>query len=195
MAEKSKNHDIPVISFVSKIDFENWLKLNYKDTNGIWLQFYKKNSGVATIVYDEALETALCYGWIDGQLNKMDEKSYIQRFTPRRSKSIWSKRNVEKAERLIKEGKMQPSGLNEFETAKADGRWDSSYDSPGNMVIPDDFIFEISKNRTAYDFFKTLNKTNLYTIGWRLQTSVNAKIRAKRMTAIIEKLEKQEKFH
>lgn len=195
MAEKSKNQDIPVISFVSKINFENWLKLNYRDTNGIWLQFYKKNSGVTTIVYDEALEIALCYGWIDGQLKKYDEKSYIQKFTPRRRKSMWSKRNVEKAERLIEEGKMQPSGINEFETAKSDGRCDSSYDSPGNMVIPDDFIREISENKTASNFFKTLNKRNLYTIGWRLQTSVNAEIRAKRMTAIIEKLEKQEKFH
>lgn len=184
-----------IISFACKEDFENWMQINYRNTNGIWIRFYKKNSAVESINYDQALEIALCYGWIDGQLKKMDEESYIQKFTPRRPKSIWSKRNVAKAETLIKEGKMQPSGLTEFEKAKADGRFENAYDSPENMVIPDDFLDAIKKNKNAYEFFKTLNKTNLYTIGWRLQTAKTAITREKRIVSIIEKLEKQEKFH
>ena len=186
---------LEVISFTGTVDFENWLRLNYKNSNGIWIRFYKKNVAIASINYEQALEIALCYGWIDGQLKKLDEVSYIQKFTPRSPKSMWSKRNVEKAKRLIKEEKMQPSGLNEFEKAKADGRLEIAYDSPENMVVSDDFLNEIMKNKSAYDFFQTLNKTNLYTIGWRLQTSKTAVTRQKRITAIIEKLEKQKKFH
>ncbi len=186
---------LEVISFSRMEDFENWMQINYRNTNGIWVRFYKKNSSVASISYEQALQISLCFGWIDGQLKKMDELSYIQKFTPRRPKSIWSKRNVEKAEKLINEGKMQLSGLVEYEKAKADGRFENAYDSPGNMVIPDDFLEAIKKNKTAYEFFKTLNKTNLYAIGWRLQTAKTTAIREKRFVSIIEKLEKQEKFH
>lgn len=189
------NNDLEIIAFESQSDFEFWLEKNQGLTIGLWLRFYKKDSNIKSIIYDEALNVALCYGWIDGQLNKFDEVSYIQKFTPRRVKSMWSKRNVEKAIQLIKENKMRPSGLAEIEKAKLDGRWDKAYDSPGKMSVPDDFITKISKNEKAYSFFKTLNKTNLYTIGWRLQTAKTPEIRLKRMTLIIEKLEKEERFH
>jgi len=192
---KSTKVDLPVLSFETQDGFEKWLQQNYTETKGIWLRFYKKNYGAPTVVYDEALDVALCYGWIDGQVKKYDEKSYIQKFTPRRNKSMWSKRNTEKAEKLLEAGKIKPSGLLEIEKAKADGRWERGYDSPGNMEVPQDFIAEISKNKKAHDFFKTLNKTNLYTIGWRLQTATNPQIRAKRIKEIIVKLEKEEKFH
>ena len=190
-----KNTDYQIISFSSQEEFKNWQELNNEKTNGIWIRFFKKDSGIKTIVYDEALDVALCYGWIDGQLKKGDEQSYLQKFTPRRSKSMWSKRNVEKVLRLEKEGNIKPSGWKAIESAKADGRWEISYDSASQMAVPDDFILEISKNKKAHNFFKTLNKTNLYTIGYRLQTAKNTEIRLKRIHAIIEKLEKEEKFH
>jgi len=191
-ADKS---DYQIISIVSQQEFERWQEQNHSLVNGIWMRIFKKDSAVTSITHDEALNVALCYGWIDGQLKKYDENSYIQKFTPRRTKSMWSKRNIEKVTCLEKEGKIRPSGWKQIESAKADGRYESAYDSPGKMVVPEDFILEISKNKKAYGFFKTLNKTNLYAIGWRLQTATNPVARLKRIFAIIEKLEKEEKFH
>jgi len=192
---KSEISDYQIISFVSLQEFESWQEQNHSTTNGIWLRIFKKDSGVESIIYDEALDVALCYGWIDGQLKKYDEKSYIQKFTPRRPKSMWSKRNVEKVALLEKEGKIKPAGWKAIESAKADGRYETAYDSLAKMVVPEDFILEIIKNKKAHDFFKTLNKINLYTIGWRLQTAKDPATRLKRIIAIIEKLEKDEKFH
>lgn len=187
--------DYEIVSFVSKQEFESWQEQNNDKVNGIWIRFFKKGSGIKTIIYDEALNVALCYGWIDGQLKKGDEKSYLQKFTPRRPKSMWSKRNVDKVVQLEKEGKIKPSGRKAIESAKADGRWEISYDSASEMSIPEYFIQEISKNKKAFDFFKSLNKTNLYTIGYRLQTAKDPEIRFKRIKNIIEKLENEEKFH
>lgn len=192
---KSAKVDYQIIPFSSRQEFESWQEHNCEKVNGIWLRFFKKDSGVKTIIYNEALDVALCYGWIDGQLKKYDEKSYLQKFTPRRPKSLWSKRNVEKVAILEKEGKIKPSGWKAIELAKADGRWEKSYDSGVKMVVPDDFLLEISKNKKAFDFFQTLNKTNLYTIGYRLQTAKSTEIRQKRMLTIIEKLGNEEKFH
>jgi len=192
---ESEKKDLPIISFVSKEEFETWLEQNYMNTKGIWIRLFKKDSGILTVIYKEALDIALCYGWIDGQVKKYDEKSYLQKFTPRRSKSMWSKRNIEHISRLEKEGKMKPSGINEVEKAKKDGRWEKGYDSPGNMVVPDDFINELSKNKKSLEFFNTLNKTNKYTIGWRLQTAKNPETREKRIKEILIMMEKEEKFH
>ena len=191
----SEMTDFQILAFEIQSDFDNWLEENHGTTNGIWIRFFKKNSNTTTIVYDEALDVALCYGWIDGQVKKYDEISYLQKFTPRRHKSMWSKRNKEHVARLEQEGRMKCSGIREVEAAKEDGRWEIAYDSPGKMEIPADFIREISKKPKAQVFFETLNKTNLYTIGWRLQTAKNPQTRLKRMTAIIEMLEKEEKFH
>jgi uncharacterized protein YdeI (YjbR/CyaY-like superfamily) len=191
----AKTIDYQIIAFVSQIEFSNWMDVNHNETKGIWIRFYKKNSGTSTVTYDEALDIALCYGWIDGQVKKFDGNSYLQKFTPRRSKSMWSKRNKDHIARLEKEGRMKCAGIREVEAAKEDGRWEIAYDSPGNMEIPQDFIQQISKNNKASEFFATLNKTNLYTIGWRLQTAKNPETRLKRMTAIIEMLEKEQKFH
>ena len=155
----------------------------------------KKDSGTFTISYDEALDVALCYGWIDGQVKKYNENSHIRKFTPRRTKSIWSKRNIEHFTRLEAEKKVQPSGQKEVEKAKADGRWAKAYDSPGKMVVPDDFIQKISKNKKAFAFFESLNKTNKYTIGWRLQTAKTDEARQKRMEEILRMMEQELKFH
>ena len=155
----SQKKELQVVYFISQKEFETWLDQNDTVTEGIWIRFYKKDSGIDTLIYKEALDVALCYGWIDGQVKKYDEFSYLQKFTPRRSKSMWSKRNQEHVTRLEKENRMRPSGLKEVENAKKDGRWDRAYDSPGNMTVPDDFILELSKNKKAFEFFESLNKT------------------------------------
>ena len=141
------------------------------------------------------MDEALCYGWIDGQANKFDDESWIQKFTPRRAGSIWSKRNIANVERLMKLEKMKPAGLDEVAKAKADGRWARAYDSPKEMQIPDDFMKALSKNKKAKAFFDTLNKTNKYAIGWRLQTAKKPETKEKRIKAIVEMLSKEQKFH
>ena len=193
--ESEIKKELQIISFSSYKDWENWLELNHHISNGIWLKFYKKNSGVTTIVYKEALDIALCFGWIDGQLKPCDENSYLQKFTPRRPQSIWSKRNIEHITRLEKAGKMKPSGLKAVEAAKADGRWDKAYDSPSNMEIPEDLLNELKKDEKALAFFESLNKANKYAITWRLQTAKRLETRKKRLMLILEMLVKGEKFH
>jgi len=188
-------HDMQIISFVSQNQFESWMEENNSFTEGIWVRFYKKNSFVISMNYQEALDVALCYGWIDGQVKKHDDLSYIQKFTPRRTKSMWSKRNKEHVMRLLKENRMKPPGLTEVENAKKDGRWERAYDSPGNMTVPEDFILKLSTNKKAFEFFESINKTNKYTIGWRLQTAPSQEIREKRMNEILLMMEKGEKFH
>jgi uncharacterized protein YdeI (YjbR/CyaY-like superfamily) len=187
--------ELPVISFESGDSWEEWLGQNHDTSSGIWLRFFKKGSGIRTIVYAEAVDVALCYGWIDGQAKSCDENSYFQRFTPRRPRSIWSKRNIGNVMRLEDAGKMKKAGLKAVEAAKADGRWDQAYDSPVNMSAPDDFVNELKKDPKAFAFFESLNKTNKYAIGWRLQTAKKAETREKRMKQIIELLSNEKKIH
>lgn len=192
---EAKKDNLPILIFKTAKQWEQWLHKNYKSSTGAWLRIHKKAAGVPTITYPEAVEAALCYGWIDGLANKYDEKSYLQRFTTRRAKSIWSKKNVEKANHLIASGKMKPGGLKEIEAAKADGRWEAAYDSPATIEIPKDFLEELSKKPKAKKFFQTLNKTNTYSIAWRLQTAKKPETREKRMNVILEMLAKGQKFH
>ncbi len=186
---------LPIISFESPSGWADWLSANHTQPAGIWLRFFKKASGVTSVTYAEALEEALCYGWIDGQANEYDDDSWLQKFTPRRKKSIWSKINTQHVERLIKEGRMKAAGLKEIEAAKQDGRWEQAYDSYRNMRIPEDFMRELEKNAKAKGFFETLNKTNLYSIAFRLQTAKKPETREKRMKAILEMLSNGKKFH
>ena len=192
---KQKKDNLPILFFKTAKEWEKWLNKNHSSEKEAWLQFYKKASGVPSLNHPKALEVALCYGWIDAVANKYDEESYLQRFTPRRPKSIWSKKNIENVTRLIAEGKMKPAGLKEIEAAKADGRWEAAYDSPANMEMPKYFLKELAKNPKAEKFFQTLNKTNRFSIGWRLQTAKKPETREKRMKAIIEMLSKGQKFH
>jgi uncharacterized protein YdeI (YjbR/CyaY-like superfamily) len=187
--------ELQVLEFDTPEKWERWLEKHHEVSEGIWIRFYKKGSGVATVVYAGALDVALCFGWIDGQAKSYDEKSYLQRFTPRRLKSIWSKRNIEHIERLDKEGRMRAAGWKAVDAAKADGRWEQAYDSPSNMKVPDDFLKLISKKKKTLTFFQSLNKTNQYAILWRLQTAKKAETRQKRMMDIIGMLERGEKFH
>lgn len=191
----SDKKELETISFKTVKSFEKWLAKNHAKVSGIWLRFFKKDSGEKSITYKEAVDEALCYGWIDGQANKYDDTSWIQKFTPRTTKSIWSKRNTDNVGRLTTLGKMQVSGLAEVEKAKADGRWEKAYDSPSNTEIPNDFMKELSKNKKAKTFFESLNKTNKYSITWRLQTAKKPETREKRMKVILDMLSKGEKFH
>jgi uncharacterized protein YdeI (YjbR/CyaY-like superfamily) len=188
-------NELEVVTFASSEDWRNWLAKNHATSNGVWLRFFKKDSGKKIFSYADALEEALCHGWIDGQANKYDDKSYIQKFTPRRSKSIWSKRNTEIAERLIQEGKMKKSGMQQVELAKADGRWKQAYDSFKNMEMPEDFLQQLSKNKKAKLFFDGLNKTNRYAIAWRLHTAKKPETRERRLKKILEMMKEGKKFH
>lgn len=190
-----KKTDLPILSFESPEDWANWLAKNHSESNGVWLRLFKKDSGVVSVTHAGALDEALCYGWIDGQAKKYDEKSWLLKFTPRRSKSIWSKKNIENVNRLTQAGKMKPAGLKEVEAAKNDGRWERAYDSHSTMEVPEDFLRELSKSKKAKTFFETLNKTNTYAIVWRLQTAKKPETREKRMKAILAMLERGEKFH
>ena len=186
---------VPMMEFKTAEKFETWLIKNHENSNGLWLKIFKKGSKKKTITYAEALDVALCYGWIDGQKQAYDEQAWLQKFCPRRAKSIWSKINIGHVERLIIEGRMRPAGLKAVEKAKADGSWEKAYDSPSKMTIPEDFLKELSKNKKAEATFKDLNKTNLFAIGFRLQTAKKQETREKRMKDIIEMLAKGEKFH
>ncbi|MCG3157745.1 MAG: hypothetical protein DKINENOH_04381 [bacterium] len=187
--------DVPILSFKSQRDWANWLAKQHAASNGIWLRFFKKDSGVASVTYAEALDEALCYGWIDGRLDPYDEKSWLRRFTPRRPRSPWSKRNIEHVNRLTAAGRMKPAGLQEAEAAKKDGRWDKAYDPQGAMEMPADFLQALAKDKKAKAFFESLNRANHYAIAWRLQTAKRPETRARRMQAILAMLKKGEKFH
>jgi len=183
------------LAFKSARSFRTWLSRSHGRAEGILLRIYKKDSGVATVTYAQALDQALCFGWIDGQKLPGDDRSWLQKFTPRRPRSGWSKRNTAHAQRLIESGEMTASGLREIDAAKADGRWEGAYDAFGSTAIPDDFLKELARNKKAQAFFKTLNKTNLFSIVYRLQTAKKPETREKRKQTIIAMLERGEKFH
>jgi uncharacterized protein YdeI (YjbR/CyaY-like superfamily) len=184
----------PIKAFATQQKWREWLEKNHAASDGLWLRIFKKDSGKKTVTHEQALDEALCFGWIDGQRNKHDEVSFLQKFTPRRPRSIWSKRNCEKAERLIKEKRMMPTGLNQIEKARKDGRWDRAYDSPKNMEVPADFLDELKKSEKAYEFFKTLNKTNKFAIAFRLHTAKRQETRERRMKQFLELMERGEKL-
>lgn len=187
--------DLPVLLFASKQDWHLWLNENHSQHKGLWLKHAKKSSGKQSVSYDEALEEALCYGWIDSQKQAYDSDYYLQKFTPRGPKSIWSKVNVAKVEALIEAGRMQPAGLAAIESAKQDGRWEAAYDSPGASKVPADFQAALDKNPKAKQFFETLNKTNVHAFCWRLQTAKKPVTRQARIEKFIDMLNRGKKLH
>ena len=190
-----KRGALKILWFKSPAEFRSWLKKNHTDSHGIWLRIFKKGSGEKSISYAEALDQALCYGWIDGQKQAHDAHSWLQKFTPRRPGSGWSKINTTHVERLIKSGQMAPAGLKAVEAAKNDGRWQAAYDSPRNAAPPDDFLRALENDRNAKAFFETLNRANIYSIVYRLQTAKKPETRKRRMKMILEMLARGEKFH
>jgi uncharacterized protein YdeI (YjbR/CyaY-like superfamily) len=184
-----------VLRFKTFGDFRHWLEKHHAKSDGIWLRIFKKNSRKKSLTYAEALDQALCYGWIDGQRKPFDEDSWIQKFTPRRAKSQWSKINTQHVERLAKSGTMTPAGSAAVQAAKADGRWAAAYPSLRNAVPPEDFLRELSKDGQAEAFFKTLDKTNVYSIVYRLATAIKSETREKRMKVILAMMTQGKTFH
>lgn len=190
-----KHESLSQETFASVKAWQSWLVKHYKTSNGVWLLLAKKNAEETTVTYAEALDVALCYGWIDGHKKAYDEEFWLQKFGPRKAKSIWSKKNIEHTERLIKDGKMKAAGFKAIEAAKANGTWQSAYDGQSNMTIPEDFLKALNKNIKARRFYNTLNRTNLFSVYFRLQTAKTAETRQKRIQLIIDMFAREEKFH
>ena len=187
--------ELKVKLFKNEGDWATWLDKNHTISSGLWLRIAKKAADIKSVTYAEALEMALCYGWIDGQKKPYDEFTWLQKFTPRGARSIWSAINREKAGGLIRNGQMKPAGLKAIERAKENGQWEAAYDSQSKITLPEDFQTELDKNANAKAFFATLNSVNRYAILFRLQTAKKPETRAKRMRQFIVMLEKHEKLH
>jgi len=190
-----KPTELPTLPFESKKKWADWLAKQHDKSTGVWLKLAKKDSGISSVTLAEALDIALCYGWIDGQRLSFDEKYYLQKYTPRRSKSIWSKINVEKVEHLIASGQMKPAGLKAVELAKQDGRWAAAYEGQKSISVPADFQAALDKNKKAKAFFATLNSANRYAFLFRIHTARKVETRAKRISQFVEMLAQGEKFH
>ena len=184
--------ELPILPFETKKKFAEWLAKNHDKSAGVWLKIAKKATGISTVTYAEALDVALCYGWIDGQKGSFDEQYFLQKFTPRRAKSIWSKINVGKVAGLIASGEMKPAGLKAVEAAKQDGRWAAAYSSQKNMEVPADFQSALNKNKKAKAFFETLTGSRRYSFLFRIETAKKAETREKRIHQFVEMLAKGE---
>jgi uncharacterized protein YdeI (YjbR/CyaY-like superfamily) len=180
--------DLPVLEFKDQAAWERWLEANHTEGGGAWIKFAKKAAPVSTVNYGQALDVALCYGWIDGQVSRYDEHYYLQRFTPRRTRSKWSQINRQKATELIDSGKMKPAGLAAVEAAKADGRWDAAYPGQAQATVPDDFRRALGQHPEAKAFFETLTGSTRYAFLVRLHNVTRPHARAKRIASYIELL-------
>lgn len=185
---------LPVETFNDAGAWECWIE-RHPDAKGVSLRIAKKGAAVATVTYAEALDVALCHGWIDGQKRGYDHAFFLQRFTPRRPRSLWSKINIGHAERLIAQGRMRPAGLREIEAAKADGRWQAAYDSARSMEVPPELASLLAKNRKAKTFFESLDRTNRYAVCWRVQTAKKPETRQARAAKLVEMLARGERIH
>jgi uncharacterized protein YdeI (YjbR/CyaY-like superfamily) len=181
--------------FKSAKAFETWLKKNHATSDGLWLKIAKRGASEPSVTYPEAVEIALCWGWIDGQKKGLDDQHFLQRFTPRRARSIWSKINVDKAAALIEAGRMQAPGHAQIEAAKADGRWAQAYDSARTSTVPEDLRAALEAAPKAQAFFATINASNRYAVLWRIQTAVKAETRARRIAQLVEMLARGETIH
>ena len=175
----------PVVFFATPDAMDEWLAENHASSDGVWIKFAKRASGIESVAYAEALDVALSYGWIDGQVKKLDEDHYLQRFTPRRQRSKWSKRNRGKAERLIAEGRMHAAGVAEIERARTDGRWDAAYDSPSTATVPDDFQRALDEAPAAREFFTSLGSKKRYSFLYRIEDAKRPDTRAKRIAEYV----------
>lgn len=188
--------DLPTEHFADAAAWERWLE-RHSQSPGLWLKIAKKDAGIPSVTYIEALDVALCHGWIDGQKKGFDTHFFLQRFTPRRARSTWSKINVAKIDVLVAAGRMRPAGLREVEAAKADGRWDAAYDGAKSMEVPPELAqaLALAKHRKAKAFFDTLDKTNRYAVCWRVQTAVKPETRRARVEKLVAMLARGEKIH
>lgn len=182
-------------TFADRKDWAKWLDKNHRKADGLWLRIAKKGTGLQSVTYQEALEVALCYGWIDGQKRPENAECWLQRFARRGPRSLWSKINREKAATLIESGEMKPAGLEAIESAKANGRWEAAYDSMTGAAVPEDLQTALEASPTAKAFFETLDKTNRYSVLWRIQTVKKTETRARKIAQYIAMLERREKVH
>jgi uncharacterized protein YdeI (YjbR/CyaY-like superfamily) len=181
--------------FKDQAAWSAWLDKNHERSSGVWLRLAKKNSGLQSVTYVEALEAALCYGWIDGHKRPESDQAWLQRFCPRSAKSIWSRINREKALALVKSGRMMPAGQQAIEQARSNGRWESAYDSPSRASVPDDFQAALKLSPKAKSFFETLDRANRYAILFRIQTAKKPETRARNIQKFVAMLERGEKIH
>ena len=191
----SAKPELPIVPFASREAWEAWLEEEHASSEGLWLKIAKKGSGIESVTFVEALDVALCYGWIDSQRNGFDGRFYLQRFTPRKPRSKWSQVNREKVARLIEAGRMKPAGLREVERAKADGRWDAAYEPQSAATVPDDLRLELERDRGAREFFETLNSTNRYAILHRIQDAKKPETRARRIAKYVAMLAEGKKLY
>jgi uncharacterized protein YdeI (YjbR/CyaY-like superfamily) len=187
--------ELPVLLFATPPDLEAWLEENHEQPHGFWLKVAKKGSGEQSVTYAEALELALCFGWIDSQKRGFDEKFFLQRFTPRRPRGRWSRINRDKAEELLATGSVRPAGMAEIEAAKADGRWEAAYEGASTAKVPDDLQRELDANRPAREFFAALDSSNRYAIVYRLNDAKKPETRERRLRKFVAMLERGEKIH
>jgi uncharacterized protein YdeI (YjbR/CyaY-like superfamily) len=191
----SAKQDLPVLPFASRDAWEAWLAEHHATSAGVWLKIAKKGSGIASVSYSEALDAALCYGWIDGQKDKLDGDHWLQRFTPRQPRSKWSKNNCERVAALVARGEMKPAGLREVERAKADGRWAAAYEGQRTAEVPDDLRQELDGNERARAFFASLDGANRYAILYRLHEAKKPETRARRLKQFVTMLAEGKKLH
>jgi uncharacterized protein YdeI (YjbR/CyaY-like superfamily) len=183
----------PILSFGSRVEWERWLDAHHAGSPGVWIKVAKKGSGIESVTHAEALESALCYGWIDGQRKSLDERFFLQKFTPRGARSRWSRINRERADELIRQGRMKPAGLEEVERARADGRWQAAYEPQSTATVPDDLQRELDANPRAREFFAGLDSRNRYAILYRLQDAKRPETRSRRLADFVAMLAEHRK--
>jgi uncharacterized protein YdeI (YjbR/CyaY-like superfamily) len=186
---------LPILPFESVHSLESWLAEHHSTSPGIWLQIAKKGSGIPTVTYVQAVEVALCFGWIDGQKASYDDATFLQRFTPRRSRSKWSQTNVEKVHELRAAGRMRPAGLAQVEAAQADGRWQAAYGGMATMEVPGDLQAALDANPAAAEFFASISRANRYAVLYRVHAATRPETRARRIATIVDMLAEQRTFH
>jgi uncharacterized protein YdeI (YjbR/CyaY-like superfamily) len=187
--------DLPVHRFADQAGFEAWLEAEHERSPGIYVVIAKKGAPEPTLKQAEMVEALLCFGWIDGRANRLDDHHFTTRVTPRRPKSVWSKKNVEWVGRLVEAGRMRPAGLAAVEAAKADGRWDRAYAGPASITVPDDLAAALAEQPGAAEFFEQLNGTNRYAVLWRVHTAASPQTRAKRIAALAQMLAEGRTIH
>jgi len=190
-----EKNGLPILPFSSQRAWEKWLDEHHRTSKGLWLKIAKKGSGIDSVDYAEALDVALCHGWIDGQKGAFDDTFWLQKFTPRGPRSKWSKINVDKALALIESGRMKPAGLAEIEKARSDGRWEQAYDSQSRATVPEDLQRELDRNPEAAKFFAALDSANRYAVLYRIHEAKKPETRARRIEKFIGMLNRQEKLH
>jgi uncharacterized protein YdeI (YjbR/CyaY-like superfamily) len=202
-AVRLPQHDVAVAdettfevrAFASAADFDAWLAVEHDRAPGLFLRIAKKSSGIPSITAAEAIEVALCHGWIDGRANRVDDDWFTVRYTPRRPRSVWSKKNVDTVARLIADGRMRPAGMAAVEAARADGRWERAYAGPATMTVPDDLAAALAAEPAAAAAFAELDRTNRYAVLWRVETASTPQTRARRIAACVQMLAKGRRIH